>query len=53
MAQFGHNFSPDSTIPPCTMQGYHGDLTEQEQETLRAVMLLRHQVRSCAWRHRC
>jgi len=26
------------------LQGYHGDLTREEQETLRAVMLLRHQV---------
>jgi hypothetical protein len=26
------------------VQGYHGDLTPHEQDTLRAVMLLRHQV---------
>jgi hypothetical protein len=37
------------------VQGHHGDLTPQEQETLRAVMLLRHQVNTlhhtscCAW----
>ena len=34
-----------------TMQGYHGDLTPQEQDTLRAVMLLRHQVRIFCSKH--
>ena len=34
-----------ATACQCATQGYHGDLTPQEQATLRAVMLLRHQVR--------